>query len=867
MIPISAGILPENAHRVNSCPEAKNKTAWEEASKRLKCEEKSRKNMLYHCLPSTYLNETIEFCGKLTAVSEGRCPIYNYENGATVATSINCSNFTYGCPNPPNPPFHSETFYLYPDCLEINKVARCYYAEPNCPREEKRYDPYTVIAEEISTTRSVVLYTTTTAIEKDTSKPKDIILIVVSVVAVILLAGIIILVFTVRNYQKQSKRNRRLETGRGEEFIPLNSRENSNVSGDGKINMAWCCFKLEDEATDTRLDNQTKENLSDSKEDHVNHEKETNKIKIRLKDTSAGQNKIDKTEEKSLATEKNSSNGKQDMAESNFLLNDEAAVKRSDNQSKENLRNLKEDRNNDEKNTDKSKIQLKYTAADKNLFDKTEGKGSATEEEIDVVEKLEDDVVMEKTVTVEYEASKKLRNENMREVEQCGKQMVVQNPGFVHDLRPRVKYYKLWQKIINEGIFPDLKILFNDGDKSCTDMTMVWEWDRRYNLRENIWILQVLLDICKANHLVSACAEFAKSTDVCYISKDCKENQTDIIYIHTSLEITDKDVAKKMENIRKIIAEDLELKLQDVQLYGLTKGSLIFIFSLPKRILDSRSLLHPSLLESLRESLKKNKVFKVERRGGTTMTGCQRFNIRVHLVCKVNYSANEVRLCIQFISKTLREKGGTNIEVLEDSATVRTQKIHVPKHTESITNELSRKEIQRKKIHEEMEPNADLRSLKENFPEYYNTFELAVRQQDSRKEKSKTFFKCLDKLEEKPSKEIQNFIFGKYAFEGKTLNGRDLSNRKEKIKTIISSQRPTFIDEIDSTFIEDTLKSQVTARSRTRTFQDNKEMSRKDRVNAFLDFVLKNEEYLIPFDDVLNNNEDLLRTIQSSLYE
>lgn len=77
MIPISAGTLPENVHRLNSCPEAKNKTAWEEASKRLKCN--FHKNSFYHCLPSTYLNETIEFCGKLTAVSEGHCPIYNYE--------------------------------------------------------------------------------------------------------------------------------------------------------------------------------------------------------------------------------------------------------------------------------------------------------------------------------------------------------------------------------------------------------------------------------------------------------------------------------------------------------------------------------------------------------------------------------------------------------------------------------------------------------------------------------------------------------------------------------------------------------------------------------------------------------------------
>lgn len=182
----------------------------------------------------------------LWSFSLGHCPIYNYENGATVATSKNCSNFTYGCPNPPNPPdfpFHSDTFYLCkysiillskyllfiswnsitlqkgkfflnevhvsfivnsypihhhftntkekknisrtglqkkkfvlsgtqktfitntiiksscqlgvyllvkrvpycvwflfidPACLEINKEARCYYAEPNCSKEEKR---------------------------------------------------------------------------------------------------------------------------------------------------------------------------------------------------------------------------------------------------------------------------------------------------------------------------------------------------------------------------------------------------------------------------------------------------------------------------------------------------------------------------------------------------------------------------------------------------------------------------------------------------------------------------------------------------------------------------------------------------------
>lgn len=88
-----------------------------------------------------------------------------------------------------------------------------------------------------------------------------------------------------------------------------------------------------------------------------------------------------------------------------------------------------------------------------------------------------------------------------------------------------------------------------------------------------------------------------------------------------------------MEDIRKSIAEHLELKLQDVQLHGLTKGSLIFMFSLPKRILDSRRLLHPSLLESLRESLTKNKVFKVESSCGTTMTG-KISNTFICYICK-----------------------------------------------------------------------------------------------------------------------------------------------------------------------------------------------------------------------------------------
>lgn len=41
----------------------------------------------------------------------GHCPIYNYQNGATVATSRSCAHFTNGCPSPTEPLYHSNSFY------------------------------------------------------------------------------------------------------------------------------------------------------------------------------------------------------------------------------------------------------------------------------------------------------------------------------------------------------------------------------------------------------------------------------------------------------------------------------------------------------------------------------------------------------------------------------------------------------------------------------------------------------------------------------------------------------------------------------------------------------------------------------------
>ena len=66
-------------HIQSSCPEANNITAWKKASLRLNCSEYSETyseeviigKKLYYCLSSSFLNETIEFCGPNAAIEKG----------------------------------------------------------------------------------------------------------------------------------------------------------------------------------------------------------------------------------------------------------------------------------------------------------------------------------------------------------------------------------------------------------------------------------------------------------------------------------------------------------------------------------------------------------------------------------------------------------------------------------------------------------------------------------------------------------------------------------------------------------------------------------------------------------------------------
>lgn len=70
-------MLPQWVYRKNSCPDPYNISMWITASKRINCFHKltsvnsNEQAMVYHCMPSSFLNETVEFCGRNVPVAPG----------------------------------------------------------------------------------------------------------------------------------------------------------------------------------------------------------------------------------------------------------------------------------------------------------------------------------------------------------------------------------------------------------------------------------------------------------------------------------------------------------------------------------------------------------------------------------------------------------------------------------------------------------------------------------------------------------------------------------------------------------------------------------------------------------------------------
>lgn len=168
-----SAVLPQWVYRVHSCPNPRNYSQWIEASKRLNCYHRlnstdvTEQAMVYHCLPSTFLNETVEFCGTNVPISPGNCPIYNYrqQHVSNYPTYYNCSKFTSGCPTGM---FHSKTVFRHPYCLKINRISKCFEAQIDCP------DTLTSLISKATTQIKLThqILTVSTSSEKD-SKTSD----------------------------------------------------------------------------------------------------------------------------------------------------------------------------------------------------------------------------------------------------------------------------------------------------------------------------------------------------------------------------------------------------------------------------------------------------------------------------------------------------------------------------------------------------------------------------------------------------------------------------------------------------------------------------------------------------------------------
>lgn len=75
------------------------------------------------------------------------------------------------------------------------------------------------------------------------------------------------------------------------------------------------------------------------------------------------------------------------------------------------------------------------------------------------------------------------------------------------------------------------------------------------------------------------------------------------------------------------------------------------------------------------------------------------------------------------------------------------------------------------------------------------------------------------------------------------------------VKESITSNWNFLLEELDSSIIKETLEAQTSTEEGKPSLQENSGMSRRDRVESFLQFILKNDEYLVKFDDVLHKHD------------
>lgn len=121
----SCSISRFTVQRVENCPDSKDK--WKEAAARKKCEDyaifcSEPERLKYHCVISSFINETLEVCAYTQNIVLGHCTDYSISGNLIKQNRrTNCKAFE----SKPCPLFYFSTeAYKYPGCYELTKRSK-----------------------------------------------------------------------------------------------------------------------------------------------------------------------------------------------------------------------------------------------------------------------------------------------------------------------------------------------------------------------------------------------------------------------------------------------------------------------------------------------------------------------------------------------------------------------------------------------------------------------------------------------------------------------------------------------------------------------------------------------------------------------
>lgn len=108
------------------CPT--DETSWMQSSEAFDCPNHQE----YHCLPTLFLNGSVEGCLNVTEIQPGFCAIYNpYAKNTLIDAISKCDQINeFDCPKDF---YDSNKTFHYLSCQKINPIEGCYLAKPNCP--------------------------------------------------------------------------------------------------------------------------------------------------------------------------------------------------------------------------------------------------------------------------------------------------------------------------------------------------------------------------------------------------------------------------------------------------------------------------------------------------------------------------------------------------------------------------------------------------------------------------------------------------------------------------------------------------------------------------------------------------------------